>query len=80
MGLLQAASDPRTTLAQTLSSALAAELIDNEGWEALITMAEDMGHKNMATRFQQALAEEREHLVKVRQWYTMLNKDASELM
>lgn len=79
-GLLQAASDPRTTLAQTLHAALAAELIDNEGWESLILMAKEMGHDDMARRFEQALKEERVHLTKVRQWYTQLNKDASELM
>jgi rubrerythrin len=80
MGLLQTASDSRTTLTQTLHAALAAELIDNEGWEGLITMARDMGHDDMARRFQQALNEEREHLTKVRSWYTMLSKEASELM
>lgn len=80
MGLLQAASDPRTTLAQTLHAALAAELIDNEGWEGLIAMAQEMGHEDMVRRFRQALSEEREHLTKVRNWYTMLSKEASELM
>ena len=48
MGLLQAASDPRTTLAQTLHAALAAELIDGAGWENLILMAQNMGHDDMA--------------------------------
>lgn len=80
MGLLQAASDPRTTLAQTLHAALAAELIDNEGWDGLIAMAREMGHEDMARRFQQALNEEREHLTKVRNWYTQLSKEAIELM
>lgn len=80
MGLLQAACDPRTTLAQTLHAALAAELIDNEGWEGLIIMAKEMGHEDMARRFQQALKEEREHLTKVRNWYTQLNKETSDLM
>lgn len=79
-GLLQAASDPRTTLAQTLHAALSAELIDNEGWEGLILMAKEMGHDDMARRFQQALNEEREHLTKVRNWYTQLTKESSELM
>lgn len=62
MGLLQAASDPRTTLAQTLHAALAAELIDGAGWENLILMARDMGHDDMVERFQAALETEATHL------------------
>jgi ferritin-like metal-binding protein YciE len=80
MGLLQAATDPRTTLAQTLHAALAAELIDNEGWESLIAMAQKMGHTDMAERFEQALEEEALHLVKVRAWHTALTMETAELM
>ena len=80
MGLLQVVSDPRTTLAQTLHAALAAELIDNEGWENLMTMAREMGHYDMADRFKAALDEEAVHLTKVRGWYTMLIAATSELM
>ena len=36
-GFLQAAADPRTTLAQTLQVALAAELVDVASWEMLIS-------------------------------------------
>jgi rubrerythrin len=72
MGLLQTVSDPRTTLAQTLHAALAAELIDNEGWASLIDMAREMGHDDMAKRFTQALDEEAIHLAKVRSWYKSL--------
>jgi hypothetical protein len=80
MGLLQAASDPRTTLAQTLHAALAAELIDNEGWEDLIALAREMGHDDMATRFKAALDEEGVHLTKIRNWYALLTMETSELM
>jgi hypothetical protein len=80
MGLLQAASDPRTTLAQTLHAALAAELIDNEGWEGLITMAREMGYEDMASRFKGALDEEAVHLTKVRNWYTLLTAETGEVM
>jgi rubrerythrin len=80
MGLLQAVSDPRTTLAQTLHAALAAELIDNEGWTDLIVMAREMGHDDMARRFKAALDEEGVHLTKVRSWYTELTSESSELM
>ena len=79
-GLLQAASDPRTTLAQTLNTALAAELIDNAGWENLILMARQMGYDDMVERFEAALAEERIHLTKVKGWYTALTIDTGELM
>lgn len=78
MGFIQAASDPRTTLAQTLHAALAAELIDNEGWEGLIQMARKMGHDDMADRFQEALEAEELHLAKVRSWYTALTVDTAE--
>jgi ferritin-like metal-binding protein YciE len=80
MGLLQAASDPRTTLAQTLHAALAAELIDGAGWESLILMARDMGHDDMVERFQAALDTEATHLAKVKSWYTALTMDTGELV
>jgi ferritin-like metal-binding protein YciE len=78
MGLIQAVTDPRTTLAQTLHAALAAELIDNEGWESLIVMAQKMGHDDMAERFQAALDEEGVHLAKVRSWYNSLTMETVE--
>lgn len=78
MGLMQSVTDPRTTLAQTLHAALSAELIDNEGWENLISMAREMGHDDMAKRFQTALDQEAEHLAKVRNWYTALIMETSE--
>jgi ferritin-like metal-binding protein YciE len=79
-GLIQAVTDPRTTLAQTLHAALAAELIDNEGWEGLIAMAQKMGHDDMAERFEAALEEEGIHLAKVRSWYNSLTMETSELV
>jgi rubrerythrin len=71
-GLLQAASDPRTTLAQTVQVALAAELIDVASWETLIALAEKIGQADMAQRFGSALERENEHLAKVRGWYERL--------
>lgn len=67
-GFLQAAADPRTTLAQTLQVALAAELVDVASWEMLISMAERMGQDGMAERFRKALDREAEHVAKVRGW------------
>jgi bacterioferritin (cytochrome b1) len=67
-GFLQAAADPRTTLAQTLQVALAAELVDVASWEMLISMAEQLGHDGMVERFRHALEHETEHVAKVRRW------------
>lgn len=80
MGLLQAACDPRTTLAQTLHAALSAELVDTAGWELLIELAEKVGQDDMAERFRQALQHENEHLIKVTRWYRSLTLETSELM
>jgi rubrerythrin len=80
MGLLQAATDPRTTLAQTLHTALAAELIDNAGWENLIELAAKMGDDSMADEFREALAEEQLHLAKVSGWYRTLTLDTTQLV
>jgi hypothetical protein len=55
---------------------LTAELADNEGWRMLIMLAEKMGMEDMARDFQQALREEDEHLVYIRQWFKeMVIKD-----
>ena len=67
-GFLQAAADPRTTLAQTLQVALAAELVDVASWEMLISMAEQLGQDGMVERFRHALEHETEHVTKVRRW------------
>ena len=70
MGLPQVISDPRTTLKQGLEAILVAELVDNDGWLLLATLAERMGHKDLAEKFREALAQEQEHLVLVRSWVT----------
>src|SRR5512138_388119 len=64
-GFLQAASDPRTTLAQTLQVALAAELVDVASWGMLIQIAEQNGQDDMAERLRKALRHETEHVAKV---------------
>jgi ferritin-like metal-binding protein YciE len=71
-GFLQAAADPRTTLAQTLQVTLAAELVDVASWEMLISMAERVGQDGMAERFRKALDHETEHVAKVRGWHESL--------
>ena len=77
-GFLQAAADPRTTLAQTLQVALAAELVDVASWEMLIMMAERMEQDGMAKRFRDALVRENEHLAKVRSWCESLSLTDAE--
>lgn len=67
-GLLGVATDPRTTVHQSLEAVLIAELADNEGWEMLIGLARDMGQDTMADEFQTALADEERHLALVRNW------------
>jgi rubrerythrin len=79
-GFLQAATDPRTTLVQTLQVALAAELVDVASWETLISMAENVGQDDMAKRFRHALEHENEHLAKVRSWYESLAFATGELV
>lgn len=72
MGLIQTVSDPRTTLTQSLHAALAAELIDHDGWELLVKLAQEMGDATMVSRFNDALLQEAEHVRRVRGWYEQL--------
>lgn len=76
-GLLQVVSDPRTSLTQSLQAVLAAELIDRDGWELLITMADELGERDSVASFREALKEEDEHLLSVRRWYVTLSLAAS---
>jgi rubrerythrin len=69
LGLIQVLTDPRTSVAHCLEAMLTAELADNDGWRMLIMLAEKMGMEDMAQDFQQALREEDEHLVSIRQWF-----------
>jgi len=72
MGLMQVVTDPRTTLAQSLSAILTAELTDNAGWELLIKLAEDAGQDDLIEPFTEALEAEQQHLVAVRGWIESL--------
>ncbi len=69
MGLMQVVTDPRTTIAQSLHAILAAELVDQAGWEMLIALAESQSHNAMLSEFSLALDEERSHLQQVQTWY-----------
>jgi hypothetical protein len=72
MGLIQAITDPRTTLAQCLNTILTAELTDNAGWELLSQLAAEAGQGALAEDFSQALAAEREHLAIIQGWLQAL--------
>lgn len=68
-GLLQAVTDPRTTVAQALHAVLIAEMADNNGWELLIALAESQNHDQIAADFTAALENERDHLRFVQEAY-----------
>ena len=68
MGLWQAMSDPRTSMAGALQTLLTAELTDNASWELLIELCEGFGLDELQQRFGQALANEERHLELVRGW------------
>jgi bacterioferritin (cytochrome b1) len=80
MGLMQSITDPRTSLVQTLSSLLAAELIDVASWELLSRLATSLGNDELARHFDRALEQENEHLRTISGWYEgLLNADAKML-
>jgi hypothetical protein len=68
LGILQVLTDPRTSVPQCLQAILTAELTDNDGWQMLINLAENLGLAEMATEFQGALDNEEKHLESVRGW------------
>ncbi len=67
-GILEVMVDPRTSFVQCLEALLVAELADNECWESLIEMARQSGADSIVEAFEQALAEEADHLEDVRAW------------
>jgi hypothetical protein len=70
VGWVQVLADPRTTLTQCLCVMLTVEQGDVEGWDVLTQMAASLGFDDLATRFDESNALEREHVVKVRGWLT----------
>lgn len=68
LGILQVITDPRTSLTQSLQALLTAELTDNDGWQLLISLADNLGYSELVTEFESALESEEEHLTKVRSW------------
>jgi ferritin-like metal-binding protein YciE len=80
MGLMQSVTDPRTTLSQSLNTVLAAELIDVASWDLLARLARSMGQEDVATRFEEALKHENEHLATISGWYEELVMSESKLV
>ena len=68
LGLVQILTDPRSSLPQCLQAMLTAELTDNDGWQLLIKLADNLGFDDMKAEFETALAHEEEHLQNVRNW------------
>jgi rubrerythrin len=67
-GIPAVLADPRTNLLECLEAILVAELADNDCWTALVELAETAGDTEAVMQFTQALAQEREHLERVRTW------------
>lgn len=67
-GWVQALGDPRTTFTEALKIVLQAELVDNDCWLTLADVTARLGHGEIADQFRRALAEEEEHLARVRSW------------
>ena len=78
-GLMQVITDPMTTVTQSLHALLIAELADNDAWEELIALAEELGQKEMAKKFQGARDAEREHLQAVRDWHKQATLEEARL-
>jgi hypothetical protein len=72
MGLVQVVSDPRTTLTQSLSAILTAELSDVAGWDLLAKLADSMGQDKLASKFRLAMGHEERHLLTIRDWHETL--------
>ena len=67
-GILAVIADARTTLPQCLEAMLAAELVDENGWERLIELCRSVGHAELAELFEQCARTEAEHLRAVQGW------------
>jgi rubrerythrin len=70
LGWIQAVTDPRTTLNQCLDVILMVELADRGGWELLIGLSQQLDFEDLTRQFQAALAEEEQHVFRVRGWIT----------
>jgi rubrerythrin len=67
-GIGKVIGDPRTSVLDCVQAALIVELTDNASWETLIELARRANQSDLIERFENALAEERDHLRDVRGW------------
>lgn len=74
-GVLEIAVDPRTTIGQTLQALLTAELVDNDGWQMLQDLANELGQDDLEKQCRKAFEKEQEHLDKVREWLLSMTID-----
>src|SRR5215216_74738 len=79
MGIMQVLTDPRSSMAQCLQAMLTAELTDNDGWQLLIQLADNLGQDEMKAEFESALANEEEHLQNVRAWLSESVLDSAQV-
>jgi bacterioferritin (cytochrome b1) len=79
MGIMQVLTDPRSSMPQCLQAMLTAELTDNDGWQLLIKLAENLGHDEMQEEFETALANEEVHLQNVRAWLSECVLDSAQV-
>lgn len=77
---MQVVTDPMASVVQSLHSILVAELVDNEAWDDLVSLAEEVGQQDMVQKFQQARDEERRHLSTLRQWYQQATMQEARLL
>ncbi|MCA1577976.1 MAG: ferritin-like domain-containing protein [Acidobacteria bacterium] len=78
LGIMQVLTDPRSSMAHCLQAMLTAELTDNDGWQLLIKLAENLGYNELTTQFETALEHEEEHLQNVRTWLSECVLDSAE--
>jgi rubrerythrin len=77
-GVCAVLADARTNVLECLEALLGVELIDNDGWPALIELAENAGDDALAARFTEARAAEVRHLERVRTWVALGNARSAE--
>jgi rubrerythrin len=66
-GIAQVILDPAEPLPHLLHALLAAELVDNAGWDLLVELADEAGDREARRTFKRCLREEEDHLIFVRE-------------
>jgi rubrerythrin len=77
-GLMQVVTDPMTSVPQSMHAILIAELADNDAWDELVALAQELGQAEMAAQFEHAREAEREHLATIRKWHQQATLDEAE--